>query len=383
MAKLGEIATVQSGGTPARSKKEYWQDGCIPWVKISDIKDKYVKTTEEKITEQGLNNSSAKIFSAGTILYTIFATLGETAVLDIDAATNQAIVGIMVTDKRVLPEFLYYYLVSQKENVVKMGRGVAQNNINMALLRDFEVPIFEQKKQKIVIRNLERLDNLILLRKQQLAKLDELVKARFVEMFGEPSSNPMGWLQTTVGAECYYIKDGPHKSLTDVGMENGYPFISVRNIVNGYIDFSTAKYISEADYKDAIKKCCPEKGDILYSKGGTTGIAKLVDIDIKFANWVHLAVLKFNHNEFNGAFFEKMLNCDYCYKQSQMLTKGIANRDLVLSAMAQIKIYKPPILLQNQFATFVERVDQQKQTVQQSLEKLELMKKALMQEYFG
>ena len=202
-------------------------------------------------------------------------------------------------------------------------------------------------------------------------------------MFGEPSSNPMGWLQTTVGAECYYIKDGPHKSLTDVGMENGYPFISVRNIVNGYIDFSTAKYISEADYKDAIKKCCPEKGDILYSKGGTTGIAKLVDIDIKFANWVHLAVLKFNHNEFNGSFFEKMLNCDYCYKQSQMLTKGIANRDLVLSAMAQIKIYKPPILLQNQFAAFVESVDQQKQTVQQSLEKLELMKKALMQEYFG
>lgn len=240
-----------------------------------------------------------------------------------------------------------------------------------------------EKEQKSIAEILSKMDSLISLRKQQIAKLDELVKARFVEMFGEPSSNPMGWLQTTVGAECYYIKDGPHKSLTDVGMGNGYPFISVRNIVNGYIDFSTAKYISEADYKDAIKKCCPEKGDILYSKGGTTGIAKLVDIDIKFANWVHLAVLKFNHNEFNGSFFEKMLNCDYCYKQSQMLTKGIANRDLVLSAMAQIKIYKPPILLQNQFATFVERVDQQKQTVQQSLDKLELMKKALMQEYFG
>ena len=246
---------------------------------------------------------------------------------------------------------------------------------------NFRIPSCDE--QNHVVEVLDKVTELISLHKQQLAKLDELVKARFVEMFGEPSSNPMGWLQTTVGAECYYIKDGPHKSLTDVGMENGYPFISVRNIVNGYIDFSTAKYISEADYKDAIKKCCPEKGDILYSKGGTTGIAKLVDIDIKFANWVHLAVLKFNHNEFNGSFFEKMLNCDYCYKQSQMLTKGIANRDLVLSAMAQIKIYKPPILLQNQFAAFVERVDQQKQTVQQSLEKLELMKKALMQEYFG
>lgn len=383
MAKLGEIAIIQSGGTPARSIAKYWNGGMIPWVKISDIKSKYTNETEEKITEIGLENSSAKIFHKGTILYTIFATLGETTILNIDAATNQAIAGISLKNDNILLEYLYYYLIAQKEYVQRIGRGVAQNNINMKILRDFDVPVPPRNEQFRIIDKLNRVDNLIHLRSQQIAKLDELVKARFVEMFGEPSSNPMGWLQTTVGAECYYIKDGPHKSLTDVGIENGYPFISVRNIVNGYIDFSTAKYISEADYRDAIKKCCPEKGDILYSKGGTTGIAKLVDIDIKFANWVHLAVLKFNHNEFNGSFFEKMLNCDYCYKQSQMLTKGIANRDLVLSAMAQIKIYKPPILLQNQFAAFVERVDQQKQTIQQSLEKLELLKKALMQEYFG
>ena len=278
-------------------------------------------------------------------------------------------------------KYLYYFLLSR--GLSDTITGSAQPQIVRQSLKNVRVIYPNLDAQKHIIYVLGKADELLSIRKQQIAKLDELVKARFVEMFGEPSSNPMGWLQTTVGAECYYIKDGPHKSLTDVGMENGYPFISVRNIVNGYIDFSTAKYISEADYKDAIKKCCPEKGDILYSKGGTTGIAKLVDIDIKFANWVHLAVLKFNHNEFNGSFFEKMLNCDYCYKQSQMLTKGIANRDLVLSAMAQIKIYKPPILLQNQFAAFVERVDQQKQTVQQSLEKLEVMKKALMQEYFG
>ena len=322
------------------------------------------------------------------ILFSIAGAIGRSAIVTkeiLPANTNQALAIIRVPRGKIDYNYLLYALSSSAINqqATQHQQGVAQLNISLKNVSDFLLPIYTEARQKRIVHNLKKIDKLISLRKQQLAKLDELVKARFVEMFGEPSSNPMGWLQTTVGAECYYIKDGPHKSLTDVGMENGYPFISVRNIVNGYIDFSTAKYISEADYKDAIKKCCPEKGDILYSKGGTTGIAKLVDIDIKFANWVHLAVLKFNHNEFNGSFFEKMLNCDYCYKQSQMLTKGIANRDLVLSAMAQIKIYKPPILLQNQFATFVERVDQQKQTVQQSLEKLELMKKALMQEYFG
>ena len=98
---------------------------------------------------------------------------------------------------------------------------------------------------------------------------------------------------------------------------------------------------------------------MLYSKGGTTGIAKLVDVDIEFANWVHVAVLKFD-DSLNGVFFENMLNCNYCYDQSQRLTKGIANRDLVLSAMAQIKMYKPPLELQEQFATFVEQVNKSK-----------------------
>lgn len=100
---------------------------------------------------------------------------------------------------------------------------------------------------------------------------------------------------------CHGLKmkaiDGKRR-MTDVAnteQENGgHPFISVRNIVNGYIDFSSARYISDEDYADAIKKCHPEKGDMLYSKGGTTGIAKLIDIDEEFANWVHVAVLKFD-----------------------------------------------------------------------------------------
>ena len=189
-------------------------------------------------------------------------------------------------------------------------------------------------------------------------------QSRFIEMFGDPYYNPKGWHQATLNKVCYYIKDGPHKSLQDLGEGNGHPFISVRNIINGKIDFSTAKYISDSDYDEAIRKCHPEKGDILYSKGGTTGIAKLIDIDVEFANWVHVAVLKFDKNKINGVFFENMLNSDYCYTQSQRLTKGIANRDLVLSAMAKIELFVPPIDLQNKFADFVAQVDKSKFVIQ-------------------
>ena len=194
----------------------------------------------------------------------------------------------------------------------------------------------------------------------------------------------MNWKETTIGEECFYIKDGPHKSLSDIGKGNGgHPFISVRNIVDGYINFSNAKYISDEDYAAAIKKCHPEKGDMLYSKGGTTGIAKLIDVEEKFANWVHVAVLKFDKEKLNGVFFENMLNSTYCYEQSQRLTKGIANRDLVLSAMAQIKMYRPPLELQNQFADFVAQIDKSKATVQKALDETQLLFDSLMQQYFG
>lgn len=386
MAKLGEVCIQITDGShnppSGVEQSEYLM------LSSKNIDDDFITLDSPRFLSHSdyIAENKRTTVSEGDLLMTIVGTIGRVAIVpeELKGICLQRSVAVIKPEREVVNNrYLMYQLQNMRPFLEKEARGVAQKGIYLKQVSQLDIKLPELEHQMQIVKVLDKASKLIFLRRQQLAKLDELVKARFVEMFGEPSSNPMGWLQTTVGAECYYIKDGPHKSLTDVGMENGYPFISVRNIVNGYIDFSTAKYISEADYKDAIKKCCPEKGDILYSKGGTTGIAKLVDIDIKFANWVHLAVLKFNHNEFNGSFFEKMLNCDYCYKQSQMLTKGIANRDLVLSAMAQIKIYKPPILLQNQFAAFVERVDQQKQTVQQSLEKLELMKKALMQEYFG
>ncbi len=271
---------------------------------------------------------------------------------------------------------------SQIANITK--KSVNQASFSVTDLKKIRIDVPEIEEQHMVVDKLDMIRDIIDKRNVELEQLDNLIKARFVEMFGDPSSNPNRWLETTIGEECFYIKDGPHKSLADIGKESGgRPFISVRNIVNHEIDFSTAKYISDEDYEDAIKKCHPEKGDMLYSKGGTTGIAKLIDVDVEFANWVHVAVLKFHKDKLNGVFFENMLNSDYCYDQSQRLTKGIANRDLVLSAMAQIKMYRPPMDLQIRFAEFVKQVDKSKVVIQNALDKTQLLFDSLMQKYFG
>lgn len=254
--------------------------------------------------------------------------------------------------------YLYYFLQNYDFRSVISGTTIPQ--VTKQGLEKIDVVVSSKENQREIVRQLQLLDSIIEERHKELRYFDALIKSRFIEMFGNMESNPKGWRQSTLGDECYYIKDGPHKSPKYLDSIDGIPFISTRNVVSGDgIDWSTAKYISEADYLDCIKKCHPEKGDILYSKGGTTGIAKLVDTDIRFANWVHVAVLKFGA-QLDGRFLECMLNMNYCYAQSQALTKGIANKDFVLSAIAQVKIYVPPIELQRKYTEFVKRTDKSK-----------------------
>ena len=383
MARLGDVGKIITGNTPKTSDEKNYESNDICFVKPSDISDSEItklSSSEFYISEYA--RKKARILPPRSVLVTCIGIIGKVAINAIECAFNQQINAIIPDESKCTPEYLAYAIQYKQDDLRAIANAPVVPIINKTQFSEIEVKLPLIAEQRRVTNELKIVDMLLSLRKQQLAKLDELVKSRFVELFGDPSSNPMGWKETTVGEECHYIKDGPHKSLPDVGEGNGYPFISVRNIVNGYIDFSTAKYISKQDYLDSIKKCHPQKGDMLYSKGGTTGIAKLVDVDVEFANWVHVAVLKFD-DSLNGIFFENMLNSDYCYDQSQKLTKGIANRDLVLSAMAQIKMYKPPLELQEQFAAFVEQTDKSKLVVQQSIDQLETLKKSLMQKYFG
>ena len=385
MARLGDLCDVLNGYA---FKSEQYVDSGVRIVRIANVQKGYIEDFAPVFYP--IDNSEYKKYELKEedLLLSLTGNVGRVALLQkefLPAALNQRVACLRIKDETILcKSFLFNFLNSDyfENKCIESSKGVAQKNMSTEWLKEYDIPLFSIDKQEEISNELDTISSLVSLRKQQLSKLDELVKSRFIEMFGDPVQNPMGWTETTIGKECYYIKDGPHKSLDDLGEGNGYPFISVRNIVNGYIDFSTARYISEKDYFESIKKCHPQKGDILYSKGGTTGIAKLVDIDVEFANWVHVAVLKFDKT-LDGVFFENMLNSDYCYTQSQKLTKGIANRDLVLSAMAQIRFYKPPLHLQQQFAAFVKQTDKSKFEIQQSLEKLETLKKALMQKYFG
>ena len=391
MAKLGELYKITSGGTPSRNHSEYYEDGTIPWVKTGDLKDKYLFETDEKISQLGLENSSARIYLKNTVLLAMYgATIGATSILKIDAATNQACAAFSPREN-ILPEYLYAFLESQKDRFIKDAVGGAQPNLSAGYLKniEFDYPPLEQQTQ--ITSTLNKIDKLLLLRKQQLAKLDELVKARFVEMFGEPIGNPMGWPVNHLVEISQLITNGnTPKGGSENYVETGIAFLRSQNVWRNRIDLSDVVYIDEDTHR-AMKKSSVCHNDILITKTGrintensSLGRAALFQGKDNSANingHVYLVRLK---EGVNPRFVVTILTGEAYRKYiRKVCVGGIDKRQINLEQVEEFPIIKPPLLMQNDFATFVERVDQQKQTVQQSLEKLELMKKALMQEYFG
>ncbi|MBQ6466318.1 MAG: restriction endonuclease subunit S [Clostridia bacterium] len=170
--RISEISSISSGGTPSRTNSSYW-NGSIPLVKIGDISSKYVTSAEESITDAGLNASSAKVFSKGTLLYTIFATIGTVGILNIDAATNQAVAGITFFGDYNI-DYLYYILVGLKDIFVAKGKGMAQMNINQTILKSTPIPVPPLNEQKRIVAKIEELLPLVEAYGKAEEKLDQL-----------------------------------------------------------------------------------------------------------------------------------------------------------------------------------------------------------------
>ncbi len=174
VTKLDTISNIQSGGTPSRSIKAYW-NGDIPWVKISDLESFYVEKTKEKITEKGLKNSSTRLFSKGTILFSIFATIGKVGVLKINATTNQAIAGITPNEK-INSKYLTFCLIDLSNLILGYGKGVAQKNINQTILKNTPIPLPPLAEQERIVAKLDAFFQQLDQIKEGLSRLPQTFK---------------------------------------------------------------------------------------------------------------------------------------------------------------------------------------------------------------
>ncbi len=250
-------------------------------------------------------------------------------------------------------------------------------NRHFKWLKEIDIPEYSMEEQNSIVSQLEKIDVLISLRKQQRSKLDELVKSRFIEMFGGIKDDE----KVTLSDICLIITDGTHQppKFTTTGI----PFLFVSNIVGNTITYDAEKFISEETYAELIKRTPIEIGDVLLSTVGSYGHPAVVKSDKPFCFQRHIAYLKPNKELIDSEYLHgAMLSVDV-QKQIEERVKGIAQKTLNLSEIRKIKLPLPTMDKQKQFAAFVEQVDKSKFEIQKSLEKLETLKKALMQKYFG
>ncbi|MEA3642168.1 MAG: restriction endonuclease subunit S [Lamprobacter sp.] len=285
----------------------------------------------------------------------------------------------------IWPPYLRWVLVGDEFHSVFMrtvsGVGGSLLRARPAEVFKIKVPLPPLAEQKRIAAILDAADALRAKRRESLAQLDRLLQSTFLELFGDPVTNPKGWTQGLVGDVVHFAKDGPHVSPKYA--DSGIPFLSARHIKPGEVIWDDLKYIDQEEAERQWTKCKPELGDILYTKGGTTGIAARVRTSEPFAVWVHVALLRPIANKVNNVWLESMLNSHYCYVQSQRYTHGIANRDLGLTRMVKIKILLPPLAEQNHFATIVESIERQKTRLRAHLAELDNLFASLQSRAFN
>ncbi len=388
--KLGDIAEISSGGTPSRNKKEYWDNGTIPWVKIKDIKEKFISTTEEFITEDGLKNSSAKLFKKGTLLYSIFATLGEVAILDIDATTNQAIAGINIKENNINSLYLMYFLRSIKDEISNKGRGVAQNNLNLSILKQIQIPLPPLKEQERIVGILDesfaKIDESIKILEQDLLNLDELMQSALQKAFNPLKDNakenyklPQGWEWKSLGEISNYgktsqIKPSQLKSddwileLEDIEKESGIllqkVLFQVRQSKSNKIKF--------------------HKGDILF---GTLRpyLKKAIITDDNGA--CSSEIMPFSTgNSVTNHFIYYYLFTNFLHDRISSLIYGARMPRLGTKDGKSLQIPLPPLKEQEQIASHLDELSSHvknlKQNYQAQIKDLQELKKSLLDKAF-
>lgn len=279
--------------------------------------------------------------------------------------------------------YLYYFLKSKSAYLNSLGRGATFKEISKRIVENIVVPLPDISSQVEIGDQLIAVERIEKQRKRQLSLYDELVKSRFVELFGDPLYNPKEWPKKKLVDICTKLTDGTHFS--PKSFQTGeYKYITAKNITKDGFDFSSITYVPKNVHEKIYSRCNPEYGDVLYIKDGvTTGIAICNTLHEEFTLLSSVALLKQNRDILNGYFLCGVLNNKSMYDNIRQNMGGAAITRLTIQKLNNIRIIVPPLELQNQFADFIQQLDKSKLAVQKSLDELEILKKSLMQQYFG
>lgn len=381
MARLDEIFDLQMGKTPSRNNADYWTDGQYDWVSIADLGSyqKYVEDTKERISALAVQESGIKSVPANTVIMSFKLSLGKTAITQEPVYTNEAIMAFIPTEKyAVLPDY-FYYLFSAKDWTKGTNRAVMGTTLNKATLGAVSITVPPIDEQRKIAAILDKVSDLIAKRRQQLDTLDELAKARFVEMFGDPMGNPMGWEKIALGKRCDIVTGNTPSRADPENYGNFIEWIKSDNINTPAVLLTEAQEnLSETGFH----KCrFVEAGSLLMTciAGSINCIGNVAVTNRRVAFNQQINAIVPKQDDVLYLYWLMLLSKPAIHSTINMALKGILSK----GQLSEMAFPFPPLELQNQFSVLVKKIEKTKASINLSLEKLKTLKKALIQEYFG
>ncbi|EBG7527989.1 restriction endonuclease subunit S [Salmonella enterica] len=392
--KLGtieEISSVSSGGTPSRKNESYW-NGNIPWVTTAEVQFKIIEDTAEKITEEGLANSSAKLFPVDTILIAMYGqgkTRGQVAKLGIEASTNQACAAIILKAGYHV-DYYYQFLISQYDNIREMANSGGQENLSGGIVKSIKVPVPPLPEQKKIAKILSTWDKAISTTEQLLANSQQQKKAlmqqlltgkkRLLDNNGVRFSGE--WKKSTLGNLGNTFNGLTGKTKDDFGFGKKYiPYINI--FKNSRIDLEALDLV---DVKEGESQSLTQFGDIFFTTSSETpdevGMSSVLldQVDEVYLNSFCFGFRLFDFKSLLPEFARYLLRSENIRSEIAVLGQGATRYNLSKKQLMKLELVLPNINEQKKIATILSTADQEIASLQQKLDALKQEKKALMQQ---
>lgn len=394
--RLESVASWGSGGTPSRKHEEYY-NGDILWIKTGELNNGWIYDTEEKITDEGLKKSSAKLFPPYSVLIAMYgATIGKVAILGVPATTNQAC-ACAVCNQSLLYMYLFYYCISQKNVFIEKGKGGAQPNISQIILKQHPIPLPPLSEQQRIVERIEELFAKLDEAKERLQEAADSFAVRKAAILHKAFTGELtkqwrlkngvsdeSWEEKNLGDVCSKITDGTHNSPTN-SLTGEYMYVTAKNIKDTGIDLSNITYVTKEIHKEIYSRCDVVYGDVLYIKdGATAGIATINTLKEEFSMLSSVALIRADLKLATNEFIKTYLN----YRKKEILKNisGSAITRLTLSKIKNIAISLPSLPEQHEIVRLIDdllaRERSAQQATEQALASIDLMKKSILARAF-
>lgn len=356
--RLDEIFDLQMGKTPSRNNPDYWNSKDNKWISISDLSkcDKYIFETKEYLSDKAIEESRISQIPANTVIMSFKLSIGKIAITPEPMYSNEAIMSFC--DRHImnlLPDYIYYMLLGKNWDI-GTNKAVMGKTLNKATLSAIKVKVHSYSEQKEIVRILDKVKSIIIIRQQELQKLDELIKARFIEMFGDPISNPKGWTRGPLGSRCEIITGNTPSRAEAKNYGQFIEWIKSDNINTPYTFLTEAQeYLSEIGFQ----KCrFVESGSLLMTciAGSINCIGNVAVADRRVAFNQQINAIVPNEDEVLYLYWLMLLSKPAIHRTINMALKGILSK----GQLSEMVFPFPPVILQKQFAAFVEQTDKSK-----------------------